>query len=392
MISLHSALLNQQRGITGEQFKILADQIQYAALGLAAGCEDEALKMAALLCHAWQRNDFYQALIRPEVRGLFILFYEHLNIPILELKPYRARPCLDEIIDQQRWLKADPDELYSLLNKACDEHTKNAPQGPFQALPAVIILIFKLRMMQGLKNPALTHPLFEKPLKLPKQLMENDKDGYDGLLEDVKKRMTANGFNAPAIKQAIFTQSSLQISSTTGVMPLDPRFTKPTSTWNYQVNNTLTKHQQAYQAVTNLQANQTEGKQTNRGSNLIYTGACWLVRFFTLFIFYLAGENATLGIMQALNLTQLYMGLVICWGISPFLFGAFAALKMQTRFIRDCGMLFSGITLYFYTSGVYSIYTEKQVAIENAPFLLWGPGAELIWIGGWIYLLVRKKG
>jgi hypothetical protein len=225
LISLHRLLLCDQRHTPSDNIRLEADEIQYSALGLAAGIEEAALESARLLCLAWQRSRIYQDFIRPEVRVVFMLFAEHLGISLPVLKPFQATPHLDALLENGRWRNADSSTLRSLFEAASEEHTRLAPTGPFQGLPAAILLMLKLRTMAGLGIPELTHPLFATPVIFPGKTPFDE--AYDGLVGNVLTRMKANGFRQDRIIQAIVGQSPLVVDTSVGTMPLhqdpDPR-------------------------------------------------------------------------------------------------------------------------------------------------------------------------
>lgn len=220
MISLHRLLLCRERRLSSEQFKIEPDEIEYAALGLAAGVEEAALKSARMLCLAWQQPGMYTDFIRPEASATFMLFAAHLGLSLPELKPFKPAPKLDALVENERWRTASDNDLRNLLEAACVEHTCLAPNGPFQGLPATILLVLKLRQLAGLPNPSISHELFAQPLALPEKV--SIEAAGDALLNSVFKRMKLNGFRGAAIEQAMLTQSPLVVNSSVGAMPLRP--------------------------------------------------------------------------------------------------------------------------------------------------------------------------
>ena len=165
MISLHGELLADQRGVpAGERPGFDPDEIQWAALGLVAGCEQPALHTARILCAAWQHPGLYRALIRPEVAAVFTLFARQLGVRLPELKPFKPLPALAALLADDRWLHPEADALAAQVEAACVEHTEEAPNGPFRFLPIALCLLFKLREMRGLANPRIRHPLLAVPL------------------------------------------------------------------------------------------------------------------------------------------------------------------------------------------------------------------------------------
>jgi len=203
MIDLHVRLLAERRGCLDEGHTALwPDEIQWAALGLVAGCEQPALHTASVLCAAWRWPKIYLDIIRPEVRAIFILFSRQLGISIPELSPFKPLPSLEALIAHDRWLEPDTGILAPLVEAACVEHTKAAPDGPFRGLPIAIILLFKLRAMRGLANPVVTHPLLATPLG--DWTVPVDFDAcLDPLLRAVRTRLMQHGFDERAISAAV---------------------------------------------------------------------------------------------------------------------------------------------------------------------------------------------
>ena len=218
MIGLHTRLLAERRGCFDEGHTALSpDEIQWAALGLVAGCEEPALRTARVLCAAWRLPNIYLDIIRPEVRAIFILFSRQLGISIPELKPFKQLPALDALIADERWLEPDNGVMTPLVEAACIEHTEQAPDGPFRGLPIAIILLFKLRAMRGLTNPSVSHPLLAVPLRDWAAPVDFD-TCLDPLLREVRARLRQHGFNEAAISAAVIDG-----------IPLDPppRFAHP---------------------------------------------------------------------------------------------------------------------------------------------------------------------
>lgn len=221
LIQLHSLLRCTERKLPNESFRIEPDEIQYAALGLVVGCEAAALQMARMLCLAWRSPvGMYKELIRPEVRACFSIFAKHLGLPVPPLVPFKATPHLDALVEGDRWRLASVEEFSALMESACTEHTESAPQGPFQGLPAALMLMLKLREMAGLANPKLTHPLFVTPLGFP-GIVSMDVACGD-LLDRVGKRMTRNGFREDSIVRAVVSRGPLDVDSSDGSKPLRP--------------------------------------------------------------------------------------------------------------------------------------------------------------------------
>ena len=79
-------------------------------------------------------------------------------------------PIYEAILEQ--WRVADPEVLKPWLLAACDRHTHQSQVdtetvfhdfAAFPRTPFEILLLFRLRELEGLKNPRLDHPLMEPP-------------------------------------------------------------------------------------------------------------------------------------------------------------------------------------------------------------------------------------
>lgn len=210
MIDLHTRLLDGRRGCDPEGgIGIDSDEIQWAALGLVAGCEQPALHTARVLCATWQHRQLHREFIRPEVRAIFILMARQLGIPLPDLVPFKPLPALEALIDADRWLHPDAGALAPRVEAACIEHTEEAPEGPFRGLPIAICLLFKLRAMRGLANPAVTHPLLAVPLGDWAAPVDFDAC-LDPLLRAVRDRLKRHGFDEAAIAAAVIDGTPLE--------------------------------------------------------------------------------------------------------------------------------------------------------------------------------------
>lgn len=378
MINLHSLLLCAERHVSAEKLKIDADEIQYAALGLAAGCEEAALLSARLLCLAWQRMDAYKELVRPEVRAVFILFAGHLGIQIPELTPFKPAPQLDALIDNDRWRKAQGDELRTLLEQACEEHTRSAPQGPFQGLPAAILLMLKLRQMEGLANPTLTHPLFATPLEFPARVSIEVACG--DLLDRVGGRMTRNGFREDAIVRAMVLNKPLVgVDSAVGAMPLRPDL-----------------HPASIQIVPGIVRNtptqRTEAQQADRVVGGLAALAGFLPRGL-MWIVLLIGTKAMLAAFAQIS------GLVpptsrvfyMAWIAAPFVLLGWVSLKSARSFLRDSALLAAAILQTYFGYGVYSMHVSPMSELSDVRAFIWAPLVQLVWVLGWAYVTLFSK-
>lgn len=210
MINIHTRLLNSLRGCDPNgNLGVTPDEIQWAALGFVAGCEQPALHTARVLCAAWQHPQLYHQCIRPEVRAIFVLFARQLGIPLPDLVPFKPLAALEALIDTNHWLHPDASALASQVEAACVEHTEEAPEGPFRGLPIAICLLLKLRAMRGLPNPTVTHPLLAVPLGEWAAPVDFDAC-LNPLLRAVRDRMKKHGFDEVAITAAVIDNTQLE--------------------------------------------------------------------------------------------------------------------------------------------------------------------------------------
>lgn len=207
---LHSLMLCSRRACDPFHFKIFADDIQYAALGLVAGCEQPALRLTRLLCAAWEHPQAYHDLVRPEVRAVFMILAPLAEAPLRPLTPFREMPRLEALLADDLWRRAEAAKLAPLIEAACEEYAEYAPVGPFRGLPMALILMLRLRARAGLENPTLSHPLLAAPLGEWPEATGLDV-AQDRLLKAVRARMAAHGYDEGAIEAAVVRQVELEV-------------------------------------------------------------------------------------------------------------------------------------------------------------------------------------
>ena len=212
MIVWHVRLLVERRGGQPDPYHMMLwpDEIQWAALGFVAGCEESAAQLARVLCAAWRLPGIYcEALVRPEVGAIFTLFARHLDLSIPDLAPFKPLPALEALIAVESWLAQDPATLAPLFEAACAEHAVEAPIGPFQGLPIAIVLLCKLRALRGLANPQIRLPLLRCPLgdwAPPVDFAAC----LDPILSAVYARLKCHGFDEVAIAAAVIDGAVLE--------------------------------------------------------------------------------------------------------------------------------------------------------------------------------------
>jgi hypothetical protein len=209
LIKMHTTMLERLRGKSKMRLPIEPGEVRYAALGLLTGAETHALTLARLLIALWRDPDNYDRTLRPEVWFLFRLFARHLNLELPERKPFRRRPCLDALLENDAW-KGESARVKPMLEAACVEHTVLAPQGPFLGLPVALAAILRLRELAGLPNPRLEHDLLRVELGAPPPAppVPADFGAASDLLADpltlrVRQRMRRMGFDEKIIAEAV---------------------------------------------------------------------------------------------------------------------------------------------------------------------------------------------
>lgn len=208
LINLHFLLLAERRGVSTDGQKFCPDEILWPALGLIAGCEAQARRMTAILFAAFRRPGMFFGDVGPGVRAISVLLSREFGLaPPAPKADEPLLPPLGALVAEQHWLDPDPAALAPLVEAACIEHTETAPHGPFEGLPIVIVLLFKLRAKRGLGNPAVSHPLLAAPLG-DWALVDFDRC-LDATLRAVRERMTKNGFNEDAIAAAVLEDAPL---------------------------------------------------------------------------------------------------------------------------------------------------------------------------------------
>lgn len=221
MINLHRLLLSTTRGWSKDNIRMQPDTVLYTALGLVAGCEEDSLRSARMLCAAWRRPDFYGGFLRPTERFLFTILSAYLNEPTPPLVAHKASgksPVLDILLAGGRWRNADAEKLKPLCFIACREYTYIAPEGPFLGLPIAVLLMFKLRELSGLANPEVVHSLFNPPIDaLPTRVSFSS--APDELVTRVRERMGQHGYDEKTIYDAIVKNVTLPIETAAARKP-----------------------------------------------------------------------------------------------------------------------------------------------------------------------------
>lgn len=187
--------------------RLWPDQVADAALALIIGAEDEGFDLARLHLTAYRQGwvhstDFFALYI-----FMFRLLADHLGQPPLELSGEPSRePLTNALFDH--WRTPDPAVLAPLCLAVCDFHTHRCKpdegdvfheftEGSWVLCPIEILLLFKLRELNGLTNPELDHPLMNSALG---RLPTTGSWTPDPLLARVERRLIADGFDEQSIR------------------------------------------------------------------------------------------------------------------------------------------------------------------------------------------------
>jgi hypothetical protein len=148
-----------------------------------------------------------------------------LNLELPERKPFRRRPCLDALLENDAW-KGESARVKPMLETACVEHTLLAPQGPFLGLPIALAVILRLREQAGLPNPRIEHDLLRVELGAPPPAppVPADLGAALDLLADpltlrVRRRMRRMGFDEKIIAEAVLNDQPPRIAMKAAPQP-----------------------------------------------------------------------------------------------------------------------------------------------------------------------------
>jgi hypothetical protein len=203
---LHEILLHPVR-FKAKPFLDVIDYLQvfYAALGMAMGFREHALRLVRLYVLAHRLECFAHPLHMPAMQAILRIFTDYLGEPEIALKGEAlTHPIYNALARHWRHPEAEP--LVPLLLAVCDEHTRRTTRGRkyetpvdfefFARTPVEILLVFKLREELGLPNPKLDHPLMNTLLGVLPQEIPFE---FDELLAPVVKRMRQDGFDEEVI-------------------------------------------------------------------------------------------------------------------------------------------------------------------------------------------------
>jgi hypothetical protein len=194
-------------------------QFSFTALGLVIGRHEEALRLARLQLAAFRKQYYNLILARPISAFIARILADYLGEPPVGVRgdpPHLlkgeipADPVMQGLFNE--WRAPDPEVLLPHCIAACDIHTHQAitgansyrlefGNGNWTRIPIAVLLVFKLRILLGLGNPQIDHPLMNSALgKLPSETDYKP----DELVESVRARMMQDGYNEQEIWDGYF--------------------------------------------------------------------------------------------------------------------------------------------------------------------------------------------
>jgi hypothetical protein len=186
----------------------------FVVLAVIAGSQGRAFKIAKAYLAAVHKGYYKQVGAAYSAHFMMRIMADYLSEPAVQIKrnpqlvnkkELFAEPYWDAIFNV--WREQDSEVLRKPLLAACDAFTHHAytgaddvfrefSNGSWTRTPLAILLVFKLRVLLGLRNPELDHPLMNSVLgKLPVDLEFIP----EPFIEQVRARMIADGLDEQAI-------------------------------------------------------------------------------------------------------------------------------------------------------------------------------------------------
>ncbi len=220
MIAFYTHLLFPMRH-PGKTIQLMGfGDFSFTALGFIIGRCDEASRLARLQFSAFTKRYYNLLSARPISCFIARILADYLGEPPVIVRgdpthffkgEIAADPVMHGLFNE--WRNPDTDVLLQHCLAACDIHTHQAitgtksyrlefGNGQWTRIPIAILLVFKLRILLGLSNPEVDHPLMDSVLgKLPSADLVYRPDD---LLESVRVRMKQDGYNEQEIWDGYF--------------------------------------------------------------------------------------------------------------------------------------------------------------------------------------------
>jgi len=201
------------RCLSSEQSPFSMDyaKIPYTALGVIIGCDKQAFRLARLQIAGYRKRWYHTRQFYPIFHFMIRLLGDYLGESTISLEGESlTNPIFNTL--SAKWRDPNPDNLTHACLAACDFHTHRCRQarsdnfhefdnGAFTRIPIETFLLFRLRQLLGLANPALDHPLMNSALGRMPDKIEFDSlgTGADTLVHQVRERMMNDGYDESAI-------------------------------------------------------------------------------------------------------------------------------------------------------------------------------------------------
>lgn len=187
---------------------------EYPAFGFTLGCRDLATRQAKMLIEAYRRNMFTSREYYPLDWMILRVLCDWLGQAQPDWHPVAYEsPIMNAVVEH--WRTTDLVRLTSVLDDACDYHTRRYKVGTsggtdfrefsnqwYARYPVEILMILRLRSYLGLPNPVIDHPLMNDP---PGQLPPEQPLVMDELTAAVYQRMKNQGFDEDKIYRMFVT-------------------------------------------------------------------------------------------------------------------------------------------------------------------------------------------
>ena len=187
--------------------------VQWAALGFTLGCRSLAEPLILSLIDALKRDFFFDRNHYPIFYFILRLFADWHGVELGRLPGAAFREAILNAL-LERWRTPDPIDVAPSVLAACDFHTHRCrtntakeffefDDGLFTHFPVEILMLYRLRDYEGLKNPEIDHPLMKSSLGRLPSPMPCD---VDELLGRFLERARAQGFDEDAIVRSLLSQ------------------------------------------------------------------------------------------------------------------------------------------------------------------------------------------
>jgi hypothetical protein len=186
-----------------------AANVSFVALGIVVGCEDSAVRLARCQISAWRKTEFNGQTKFPIAHFMLRILADHLNEqPLSDVEQTSDSVAFDELF--RVWRNDDLETLTPAIITACDIHTRRCKvakpphmhefdNGMWTRTPIEILLLYKLRQLNGLENPVVNHPLMNTALGT---LPLSARFEPDDLFTRVLARMHKDGYSEQRVYEA----------------------------------------------------------------------------------------------------------------------------------------------------------------------------------------------